>query len=173
MHTRLSTMTKKSMIAAVVSLAMAGTAAAALGSPGPADESVPPQVVESTTTASTDDVSDEESVPESAPESSAPVGPDVTGPAATGLCRAWTASNGHPRLDNPAWSNLQAAAGAMSTDEYCDGVLAAAARDDADDADDADEADEADDADDGAGASRASAASGHRAKGARHRPFGG
>lgn len=165
MHTRMSTMTKRSMIAVVASLAMAGTAAAALGTP---DESVVPQVVGSTV--AVDDVSQEESQDESAPESSTPVGPDATGPAAKGLCRAWTASNGHPRPDNPAWSNLQAAAGAMSTADYCDGVLAGVARDAAD-ADDLD--DSADEADDGAGASRAGAASGHRSKAARHRPFGG
>jgi hypothetical protein len=67
---------------------------------------------------------------------SAPVGPDVTGPAAAGLCNAFT--NGGLNSTSTAYSVLLQAAGAEGIDGYCATIPAPAGSDDADETTDGD-----------------------------------
>jgi hypothetical protein len=50
------------------------------------------------------------------------VGPDATGAAKFGLCRAFIASNGHPNTNSVAFRNLEKAAGSESVAAFCAGV---------------------------------------------------
>lgn len=78
-----------------------------------------------TTTTESDETTTTESSTSSAPNSSEPKGPDATGPAAFGLCAAWT--HGAPKnVDNPAFGALKTAAtdAGMTIDAYCQVVLA-------------------------------------------------
>lgn len=51
------------------------------------------------------------------------VGPDATGPAEFGLCRAFMASNGHPSTNSVAFRNLEKAAGSEGVAAFCAGVM--------------------------------------------------
>lgn len=148
-HTRSRSMrgtriTRRAAVAVVATLLTAGTAAAAAGgvlpSPfeGTSDAVVDSSSTEASTTAAATTV---ESATTEASTTADPgavqapivdgssttddqVGPDATGPAAFGLCTAWT--HGAPKhTDNPAFGALQRAADAagQSIDDYCATVL--------------------------------------------------
>jgi hypothetical protein len=50
------------------------------------------------------------------------VGPDATGAAKFGLCRAWIASGGHMSSNSVAFRNLKQAAGSAGVASFCAGV---------------------------------------------------
>lgn len=111
------------------------------------DSTVPDTTVPTDDTVITDPVTTDAAEPT---DTTVAQGPDATGPAAYGLCTAW--SNGHEKnMQNPAFGALQAAADAagQTVEEYCAAVLdakdATRGHDDADDDADDEAVDEGDD----------------------------
>ena len=99
-----------------------------IGAPAAPPTSVPPQHPSATSSESEDAASATESARAAASGSATPVGPDASGPAAFGLCTAWTAhqSNGASvnAEDSVAFKNLATAAGGSDKiAAYCATVM--------------------------------------------------
>ena len=104
--------------------------AATSTSEAPSTTVSPSTTVDPTTSAATTTIDSTvpSSVEDDADDAHTPVGPDATGPAAKGLCTAYSAGGDHGhRLESTAMTNLAAAAAAagQTIEAYCATVLAA------------------------------------------------
>lgn len=88
-----------------------------IGAPAAPPSSVPPQRPSAASSESEDAAGATESASAAASVSATPVGPDASGPAAFGLCTAWTAHQSGGASTNPedsvAFKNLATAAGGV------------------------------------------------------------
>ena len=126
-HTSATRFGAKALVIAIPALALTATgAAAATGTlPTPAQSVVHSALAHvgvSLPSGSDPVVSNTRTIDARPTSNTNAVGPDATGSAKDGLCRAYIASNGHPNSHSVAFKNLEKAAGTAGVSSFCAGV---------------------------------------------------